>query len=139
LRNVEELAAIAIDCGLKIHRRFGPGLLESAYEAMLEHCLESRGLRVVRQKSINIEFEGKILKDSFRLDILIEDRLIIEIKSVERTAPIFAKQLLTYLRLTDLQLGLLMNFGAERFSEGLKRVANNYFGDWKGGEANRPS
>ena len=124
MAEVEELATQAIDCGFRVHKKLGPGLLESAYETALTIGLLNAGLRVERQKPIPISFEGAIIQDAFRADLILEDRLIIEIKSVERFAPVHAKQLLTYLRLTEQPLGLLMNFGCETFREGLKRVVN---------------
>lgn len=128
---IEELATVAIDCGYKVHMAFGPGLLESVYEAVLADGLTRRGLKIERQKPIDIESEGRILREGFKIDILVEDRLIIELKSVERVAGVHAKQLLTYLRLSNRPLGLLMNFGTELFGGGVKRVSNNYYGDWK--------
>lgn len=122
--DIEELATKAIDCGFHIHKRLGPGLLETVYEAVLAASLARVGLRVERQKSIPIRFDDLIIVDGFRADLIIEERLIIEVKSVERSAPVHAKQLLTYLRLTEQPLGLLMNFGCETFREGLKRVVN---------------
>jgi GxxExxY protein len=122
--NVEELAKQTIDCGFHIHKKLGPGLLESVHEAVLAASLHRMGLLVERQKPIAIEFEGLTIADGFRADLVIENQLIIEVKSVERTAPVHAKQLLTYLRLTEQPLGLLMNFGCETFRDGLKRVVN---------------
>ncbi|HEU0135209.1 MAG TPA: GxxExxY protein [Allosphingosinicella sp.] len=124
--HVEEVAAIAVDCGINVHKKLGPGLLESVYEAVLEASFVRRGLRVERQKPIPIEFEGMHLGDGFRADLLVEEKLIIEIKSTERLAPVHGKQLLTYLRLARQPVGLLMNFGGETFREGLQRVVNNH-------------
>ena len=124
MADIEELARTAIDCGFHIHKKLGPGLLESVYEPVLAATLAGGGLLVERQKPIAIEFEGLSIVDGFRADLIIEGRLIVEVKSVERTAPIHAKQLLTYLRLTEQPLGLLMNFGCETFREGVKRVVN---------------
>lgn len=126
MSDVEELARATVDCGLQIHRSLGPGLLESVYEAVLEASLVRRGVPVARQKLIDIEYDGMILRDSFRADLLVGGRLIVEVKSVERLAPIHAKQLLTDLRLTRQPLGLLMNFAAPTFREGLKRIVNNH-------------
>ncbi|WP_116968507.1 GxxExxY protein [Blastomonas sp. UPD001] len=126
MRNVEELASIAVDCGLHVHRELGPGLLESVYEAVLAHCLEERGLAVQRQLSIPISFRGLQLREGFKADIVIEGALIIEIKSVEALLPVHGKQLLTYLRLANMSLGLLMNFGGATFKQGLKRVVNDH-------------
>lgn len=124
MKDIEELAKQTINCGFRIHKELGPGLLESVCEAVLAASLERDGLRIQRQKPITIEFDGLTIADGFRADLVVEDRLIIEVKSVERTAPVHAKQLLTYLRLTGQPLGLLMNFGCETFREGLKRVVN---------------
>ncbi|HEX8571690.1 MAG TPA: GxxExxY protein [Allosphingosinicella sp.] len=127
MQDVEKLARIAVDCGLRVHRSLGPGLLESVYEAVLATSLLRAGLAVERQKPISIEFEGLIFREGFRADLVVEGELLIEVKSVERLAPIHAKQLLTYLRLSGRPLGLLMNFGGMSFREGVKRLANNYF------------
>lgn len=123
--DIEWLAKTAVDCGFQIHDDIGPGLLESAYAAFLAAALAERGLRVESQKPVAVAYRGLVVRDAFRLDLLVEGRLIIEVKSVERFAPVHAKQLLTYLRLMDQPLGLLMNFGAELFRGGLKRVINN--------------
>jgi GxxExxY protein len=125
--DVENIARIAVDCGLRIHRDLGPGLLESVYETVLAGSLLRAGLTVDRQKPIAIEYDGMIFRDGFRADLVVEDRVLIEVKSVERLAPVHAKQLLTYLRLSGRPLGLLMNFGGMSFRDGLRRLANNYF------------
>ena len=125
--DVEELARIALDCGYKLHREIGPGLLETVYEILLAEFLNERGLRLERQKIVPIMFRGKLLDEAFRVDLLVENRLVIELKSTERHAPVHAKQVLTYLRLMDLPLGLLMNFGAPSFKEGAKPLANDYY------------
>lgn len=122
---IERLATIAVDCGFRVHEGIGPGLLESVYEAVLAHSLAGRGLVVERQKPVPIRLPGIILDEGFRTDLLVERKLLIELKSVERTAPVHGRQVLTYLRLMDLPLGLLINFGAATFKEGVKRVANN--------------
>jgi GxxExxY protein len=124
--DVEELAAIAVDCGINIHKELGPGLLESVYEAVMAASLVRRGLAVERQKPILIEFDGMELGEGFRADIFVEGQLIIEVKSTDRLAPVHGRQLLTYLRLAKQPLGLLMNFGGETFREGLRRVVNNH-------------
>jgi GxxExxY protein len=126
MSDVEECARLAVDCGLRIHRDLGPGLLESVYEAFLEASLTRLGLPVQRQKPIDIEYDGMLLRDGFRADLLVGGALIIEVKSVERFAPVHGKQLLTYLRLTKQPLGLLMNFGASTFRDGLRRIVNNH-------------
>ncbi|MGN6818483.1 MAG: GxxExxY protein [Sphingomonas sp.] len=125
--DLEELARIAVDCGFKLHEALGPGLLESVYEACLFQSLASRGLDVERQKIVPIRYEGLVLDEGFRVDLVVERQLLIELKSTESHAPVHAKQVITYLRLMDLPLGLLMNFGAATFKEGVRRIANNYF------------
>ena len=126
--DLENLATIAIDCGYHLHKELGPGLLESAYEVILERALEKRGLSVRRQVGVPITFDGVVVDNAFKIDLLAEERLVVELKSTERNAPVHAKQLLTYLRLMQLPLGLLMNFGQPTYKGGLQRVANNYFG-----------
>lgn len=121
---IEELARSALKCGLEIHRDLGPGLFESVYEALLAQSLVRLGFRVERQKQIPFAYRGLQLDDAFRADILIEDQLLIELKSVEKLAPVHSKQVLTYLRLLNLPLGLLLNFGAATFKEGAHRVLN---------------
>lgn len=124
MKDIEVLAREAIACGLAIHRGIGPGLLESAYEAVLAYELAERGLRVERQKPIALIYKNLRLDDAFRADLLVEGALLIELKSVERLAAVHSKQLLTQLRLLNLPLGLLMNFGASTLKEGLQRVLN---------------
>jgi GxxExxY protein len=124
--DIEALATIAIDCGFKLHNKLGPGLLESVYEVLLFESMKRRNLSVERQVPIKIHFEGITINEGFRADLLIEGQLLIELKSVEHLAPVHGKQLLTYLKLMDLPLGLLMNFGAATFREGMKRVVNNH-------------
>jgi iron complex transport system substrate-binding protein len=126
MRDIEDLAAVAVDCGFHIHKELGPGLLESAYEAILAAALMDRGLAVDRQRPVALNFRGLVLSAGFRADLIVENSLIIEIKSVQRNAPVHAKQLLTYLRLLEQPLGLLMNFGCETFREGVKRVVNGH-------------
>ena len=126
ITDVEELARVAVDCGFKMHADLGPGLLESVYEAVLAASLARSGLAVERQKIIPIEYDGLALAEGFRADLLVSGTQIIEIKSVERLTPVHGKQLLTYLRLAKQPLGLLINFGAATFREGIKRVVNNH-------------
>jgi GxxExxY protein len=122
--HIEELARTAVDCGFRIHKQLGPGLLESVYENVLAASLAKVGLKVERQRPIPIKFENIVIADACRADLLVEDSLVIEVKSVERLAPVHAKQLLTYIRLMEQPVGLLMNFGSETFREGLRRVVN---------------
>src|SRR3546814_6057482 len=107
----------AVDCGFHIHRDIGPGLLESAYEILLAESLSRRGLSVERQISIPLSAHGIVIDNAFRADLIIERTLLIELKSTEQHAPVHAKQLLTYLRVMRLPLGLLMNFGSATFKE----------------------
>ena len=127
MQDLESIAKISIDCGFHLHKDIGPGLLESVYEILLFESLKAKGLSVERQKIIPITFRGRVLNEAFRADLIVENLLLIELKSTERHSPVHAKQLLTYLRLMDLPLGFLMNFGAATFKEGVKRLANNYF------------
>ena len=124
--DVEELSAIAVDCGLKVHRELGPGMLESAYEAVLAHLLAKRGLNVERQKVIPIIYDGSIIEQGFPADIVVENRLLIELKTVERLLPVHARQVTTNLKFMNLPIGLLMNFSSEKFVDGLKRLVNNH-------------
>ena len=126
MHNPEELARRVVNCGFALHKDLGPGLLESVYETILASMLIDEGLCVDRQKPIGIEYNRLVLPDAFRADLVVEDSLIIEIKSVEQLAPVHGKQLLTYLRLTKQPLGLLLNFGAPVFRDGVKRVANGH-------------
>ncbi|KTE21107.1 Fe3+ hydroxamate ABC transporter substrate-binding protein [Sphingopyxis sp. H050] len=126
--DIEGLASIVVDCGFHLHKNLGPGLLESVYEAILSDQLTRRGLLVERQAPIPIRYDGVELPEGFRADLLIEKCLLIELKSVERLSPLHGKQVLTYLRLLNLPLGLLINFGGETFKEGVRRIANNHRG-----------
>lgn len=119
-----EISKQVVDAAFKIHTTLGPGLLESVYEAVLAYELKQRGLKVVRQKSIPVIYEEVHLEEGFRADLIVEDKVIIELKSVETIAPVHKKQLLTYLRLTNLKLGLLINFGDELIKTGITRVVN---------------
>ncbi len=125
-RDVEELAALAIDCGLRIHRELGPGLLESVYESVLAASLERHGAIIERQKAISFAFDGMAFANAFRIDIIVDDALLIEVKSTESIAKVHGKQLLTYLRLSKRPLGLLFNFGSATFKEGVRRVVNSH-------------
>lgn len=124
---LERLARIAVDCGYHVHRELGPGLLESVYEIVLLESLRQRGLLAERQVSIPINYNGQVFDNGFRADLMVENQLIIELKSTERHAPVHAKQVLTYLRLAGLPLGFLMNFGMGTFKDGVHRIGNDYF------------
>ena len=125
---LEVIARDVIDFGYQIHRSLGPGLLENAYEALLEAALVQAGYNVRRQVPIQMKFKGVVVDNAFKIDLLVEGGLIVELKSMERLAPVHSKQVLTYLRLMDLPLGILMNFGQAMFKDGLKRIANQYQG-----------
>lgn len=124
--NIDEVTGAIVEKSLNIHKTLGPGLLESVYEAVLARQLEIAGLQVERQKPISFQFDGIQFDEGFRCDLLVEGRVVVELKSVEKTNPVHAKQLLTYLRLMNLEVGLLVNFGAETLKEGLQRVVNQY-------------
>ena len=124
---LESLAKITVACGYQIHRAYGPGLLESAYELLFCAELEARGLLYQCQLQVPLEHRGVLIENAFRADILVEGCLLIELKSTEAHAPVHAKQLLTYLRLMKLPLGLLINFGAASYKDGVRRIANDYF------------
>ncbi len=126
MADIEAIAAQTIDCGFHIHRDLGPGLLESVYEQVLAASLARAGLKVERQKPVSFAFDGMQFVDGFRIDLLIENQLIVEIKSVEALSKAHGKQMLTYLRLMQQPVGLLMNFGGATFKEGIKRVVNNH-------------
>ena len=126
MADIEELARLTIDCGLKIHKDLGPGLLESVYEAVLASSLVKLGIKADRQVPIGIEYDGLVFAEGFRADLLVDERLIVEIKSVDRLMPVHGKQVLTYLRLTGRPLGVLLNFGGATFREGIRRIVNNH-------------
>ena len=119
-----EVATIIVDCSYKVHTALGPGLLESVYEAALAYELGKRGLNVERQKPLPVVYENIRLEEGFRADLVVSDLVIVELKSVEEIAPVHKKQLLTYLRLTDRHLGLLINFGAAKIKDGISRIVN---------------
>ena len=125
MMELDDITGAIVDSAMKIHIDLGPGLLESVYEVVLAKALQKRGLQVERQKAIQFEYDGIVFEEGFRADLLIEGRVIVELKSVEKLAPVHSKQLLTYLRLMNLPVGLLINFGAATLKEGLHRVVNN--------------
>jgi iron complex transport system substrate-binding protein len=123
---IDDLTNITIEEAIRIHRELGPGLFESVYETILAGRLEARGLRVARQASVPLSFDGHWFEVAFRVDILVEDRLVIEIKSIERLGKSHAKQLLTYLRLLKQPVGLLLNFSEATMKDGIRRLVNDY-------------
>lgn len=126
MKEVDDITGDVLDLALRIHRELGPGLLESVYETILAARLSAMGYDVARQRAIDVEFEGQRFDCAFRVDLLIDDRVVVEIKSVERLAPVHGKQLLTYLRLLKQPVGLLINFGGETLKEGVRRVVNRH-------------
>ena len=119
-----QIAALVVDAALKIHRTLGPGLLESVYQATLTYELQKRGLQVIEQETLPVYYETVKLDLGFRVDLVVDNRVVVEIKSVEGVNPVHYKQLLTYLRLMDLRLGLLINFNVELIKDGIHRVVN---------------
>lgn len=123
---IDELSSIVLEEAISIHREFGPGLFESVYESVLAGRLRRRGLRVERQVQVKAVFDGEIYDPAFKIDMLVDERLVIEIKAVEALGKAHAKQLLTYLRLLKQPVGLLLNFSGETMRDGIRRVVNDY-------------
>jgi iron complex transport system substrate-binding protein len=124
--DLDEITGDIVDAAVKLHIRLGPGLLESVYEKLLAQALERRGRTVERQVLLDFEFDGLRFDKGLRVDMLVDGIIVVELKSVEMLAPVHKRQLLTYLRLLDLPLGLLINFGAPTLKAGLQRVVNGY-------------
>jgi GxxExxY protein len=122
----DQLTDLIIGQAIRIHRLLGPGLFEQVYESFLAIALAKRGVKVERQVVLPIEFEGHTVDVAYRIDILVEDRIVLEIKAQEKSHPVHARQLLTYLRLRKRRVGLLLNFGKERMLDGVERVVNGY-------------
>ena len=120
----ERLAREVVDAAFTVHTRLGPGLLESVYETVLEFELKKRGLHVDRQVPIALRYDNLYLQEAFKADLIVGNKLIIELKSIEKVLPVHKKQLLTYLSLSDKKLGLLINFGAPLIKEGIVRLVN---------------
>jgi len=119
-----EISKQIVDVAYKIHTTFGPGLLESVYETVMAYELTQRGMHVARQQAIPVVYESVHMEVGFRADLIVEGKVVVEIKSVEAVAPVHKKQLLTYLRLADKRLGLLINFETELIKDGIFRVVN---------------
>ncbi|MFM8250636.1 MAG: GxxExxY protein [Planctomycetota bacterium] len=124
--NENDIGTIIVDCAVKIHRVLGPGLMESVYEAVMEKELERQGLAVQRQVPITIRYENQIFEEGFRADLMVNQLVLIELKSLEAVHPVHKKQLLTYLRLSGLKLGYLLNFGAYLMKDGITRLINGH-------------
>ncbi|TXI85113.1 MAG: GxxExxY protein [Crocinitomicaceae bacterium] len=123
--NENELSNLIIGCAIEVHRTLGPGLLESVYENCLLYELEEKGIFVERQVELPIEYKDKNLEVGYKIDLLVENKVIIELKSVKEIQPIHVAQLMTYLKLSDNRLGLLINFNEVKLVDGLKRIVNN--------------
>ena len=122
---LNEITGKIIEFSIKVHRALGPGMLEGAYEICLSHELVQHGFRIERQKKLPILYDGVRLDAGYRIDLLVNDSVIVEVKAVERLHPIHEAQLLSYLRMTDVKLGLLINFNMKMLRDGVKRVVNN--------------
>jgi len=120
-----QISGLIIDSAMKVHTALGPGLLENAYEACLKHELINRQLKVMTQVGLPVTYDGVSIDVGYRLDLLVEDSVIIELKAVERSIPIHEAQLLSYLKLSNKRLGLLINFNVTRLKHGIKRLVNN--------------
>ncbi|MFN0045585.1 MAG: GxxExxY protein [Sphingorhabdus sp.] len=123
---IDEISAIVVDECISIHRELGPGLFENVYETVLAGRLEARGLKVARQVAVPLIFDNQAFEAAFKIDILVEDRLILEIKSVEKLSKAHARQLLTYLRIFKQPVGLLLNFSEATMKDGIRRMVNDY-------------
>jgi GxxExxY protein len=124
---VEQLNFISgrvVSAGVRIHQKLGPGLLESVYEVILARDLVRLGLHVERQRPVTFDFEGTVFNDAFRPDLIINDAVVVEVKAARAIEPVFERQLLTYLKILDLKIGLLMNFGMTTMEQGIRRIAN---------------
>jgi GxxExxY protein len=125
MKELDDITGEIVDAAVKIHKGLGPGLLESVYESVLAKSLEKRGLKIERQKPVSFVFDEVRFDEGFRVDLLVDERVVVELKSVEKIAPVHSKQLLTYIRLMKLPIGLLINFGAATMKEGLHRIVND--------------
>jgi iron complex transport system substrate-binding protein len=123
--HLDDITGTIVDESIRIHRARGPGLLESVYEIILASVLERRGFHVERQRPIRFSHDGVEFVHAFRADLVVDERVIVEVKSIERIAAVHPKSLLIYLRLTNLHVGLLLNFGAPIMKDGIKRVVND--------------
>ena len=124
MHDINKITGEIVDAAYHIHDQLGPGLLESVYQMVLAHDAEKRGLTVEREKEFGFVYEGITIESGFKVDLLVNSLVVVELKSVEKLAPVHSKQLLTYLRLLELPVGLLINFGAPTLKEGIRRIAN---------------
>lgn len=126
MKDIDAVTGDVVGLAIRLHQELGPGLLESVYEMVLAGKLAGMGYRVARQRPVDIVFDGLSFPAAFRIDLLVDERLLLEIKSVERLTAAHSKQLLTYLRLTGQPVGLLINFGGATLKEGLRRLVNDH-------------
>jgi iron complex transport system substrate-binding protein len=122
---INEITRHIIKLAYRVHSESGPGLMEKVYESVLERGLRRAGLQVERQRPVSFEFDGMRFENAFCVDLLVEERVVVELKSVEKLAPVHHKQVLTYLRLLDLPVGILANFGVANMNGGLFRILNH--------------
>lgn len=125
MRDLDDVTGCILDAAIGIHRALGPGMLEAVYEAILARDLGRRGLATQRQKTVPFEYDGMRFDEGLRVDLLVDGRVVVELKSVARLAPVHGKQVLTYLRLLELPVGLLINFGGATLKEGVQRIVND--------------
>lgn len=126
LMTINQITSIIIEECIYIHKKLGPGLFENVYEKVLTYRLEKRGLNVENQKAIPVIFEGIKMNVGYRVDLLVNQKVIVELKSIDLMPPVMQKQLITYLRLLNMEIGLLINFNVYRLTDGIQRIANNY-------------
>lgn len=124
--NTDIITAEIVDAAYHLHRGLGPGLLESVYERLLAKALARRGLKVERQRTVSFEYDGLAFEGGLTLDLLVNERVVVEVKAVERLHPVHSRQTYTYLRLMELEVALLLNFGAATMKEGTRRIVNGY-------------
>lgn len=124
--DLDEIGKHIVDAAYEVHKTLGPGLLESAYEACLKHELALRGIKFVSQEEVPLVYKGIRVDVAYRLDLLVENRVIVEIKSTDRLIDVNLAQIISYLKLKDLRLGYLINFNVKYFKNGIKRVVNNF-------------
>ena len=122
--DINNITRQIVDAAMKVHTALGPGLLESAYEACLAHELKKRGFSIERQKEMPVEYDGILIDIGYRLDLLVNDKVVVELKAVSEVAPIHEAQILSYLKLGKKPIGLLINFNVQRLKDGIKRFAN---------------
>jgi GxxExxY protein len=126
MRAIDEISAVVVDESIGVHRELGPGLFENVYQTILAGRLEARGLRVARQVPVPLTYDGHFFEAAFRVDILVDDRLVLEIKAVDQLTKAHARQILTYLRLLRQPVGLLLNFSAATMKDGIRRMVNDH-------------